>query len=923
NHAWLWGTVSYFLFQADTTGTVLVAVKAFSVLLAFVVLFRIRQAGQPIWPWVLFGLLAAVAAAPHVGLRPLTTSALFLALTLYLLFGARWAHGSYRNVFWFAALTWLWANMDGWFFLAPACILLVILGEMLQVFITGGEETTESDAEPTLVPTPPIKILLAAFGLSLVVANLTPHHLRVWQVPVEFGLSVAQPVLNDPYFVQIVLSPFNEKYRNDPALGNSPNGVAFATLLGLGLVIIAAAIGFGRYRVAPLLVWLAIAFLSFLHYRLILLFAIASVPLVAAAANALSAKFPRTGTLTPAIGMLRTLSGVGRLLTFVMVVGASIAAWPGWLQPRPSDPGYTNRVAWGVEPDPGAVRLAQTIEGWRREGRVPEGSRGFVLSPEVANYFAWFAPSEKVHLNGRYAFHAGDYEQLLKARKSLRLVQTEADTLDPTPLREVCEAHKIGYIVQPGMNPNRPADMVTPLTLSLRTPDWSVWHIDGRGAVLGFNPSRGSDGAKFDALAFDPIQLAMDPNQKPLVDGKLVPPPVRTWDWTDDFLVTVKAPPLAALDARVYHEAASIFYGNRQALYQFTWPAAWMSFAGGLGVTPFAPPYNFPTPSAKTQEREVALRLLAIRSARQSILDNPDHPEGYLALATVFRVRPPAVPGMAASDAVVQQVSAYRQYLDRLPSPKLANPAQARGGFEAGTELSELYSKNLQYADLYQDAVKLTGEYATQMIGENATGDERKAMQEFRDKKMKEADEVYATRNEAYELFAQRNPPPLEKIQKLLQLNLPGRAVDLFKETLRTKGADFGPQTIPLTLAMVQVEIRMGRLVDASRDLADLDEIIRDSATSPTADRNMIRFATAQVSGLRSELAKFTGDATTRATELENRAPRTKLTPEQKNVVTWAINPATWNGVFIGGNGAVGGAHGALLAMELANVQGY
>ncbi|MGL4421292.1 MAG: hypothetical protein ACRCZF_11545, partial [Gemmataceae bacterium] len=42
-----------------------------------------------------------------------------------------------------------------------------------------------------------------------------------------------------------------------------------------------------------------------------------------------------------------------------------------------------------------------------------------------------------------------------------------------------------------------------------------------------------------------------------------------------------------------------------------------------------------------------------------------------------------------------------------------------------------------------------------------------------------------------------------------------------------------------------------------------------------------------------------------------------------KNVVTWAINPATWNGVFIGGNGAVGGAHGALLAMELANVQGY
>ena len=914
NHAWLLDAAAYLVYKADSSGAALVALKAIAFAVAFGLVMRIRRAGLSLWPWVLVGLLGVVAAGPHAALRPLTVSALFLAATFYLLLGRAWKPGSRQNAYILAGLFWLWANVDGWFLLGPAVVLLVLLGELLQKFVLG----TKDDAD-ALAPTFTVPQLALTLLLGLVACCLTPNHVRVWQVPYEFGTQLAPTVLEDPYFANFLLSPTTSKFANDPSFGANSGGVAYAALFALGTLAVGLGLAFGRLRFAYLLLWLAFGFLSFQHYALILFFGVAAVPIVATAINGLANRAPRKPADSPAARIIDRLSGVGRILTFVLIAGVGVAAWPGWLHPKPSDPSVVKRVAWAVEPDPASTRTALLVQEWRAAGKLPETARGLILSLDVANYFAWFAPSEKVFANSRFAFHGGDFADLVKARKVLRMPTSPDEIFDAESVKDVCESRKMNYLIYAGAGGNgRPVDLGPGLTLALNTPDWAAWHVDGRAFILGTRGLRNDDPAKFDALGFNPIRLAFDPDQKPVPDGKVLPAPERKADWYDDFLeAPPQAAPLAAQDARAYYELATVLFSARSAPYQRTWPLAWFALSGGAGVERFVPPNGGSPPLPRANDAEVALRILAIRAARRAVAAAPDHPDGYFALYLAYQSTPPGIPGVAQGDVTVQQIAALRQSLDRMPLPDAATTAAAQVGYEAAALLSEIYLNEVQMIDLHRDAVRLASDYRTRTFGLLEDREQLKKVIEMRDKMKKDADDKYAARNEAYKIFEEtRNPSVPEKLQKLLQERLPGRAIKLFKETVAEKTDALGPQAVQVAIVIVRFEIQAGRLADAQKDLADLEEIVADGATG-NADKNTLRLVGEQVKVLRADLAKLGGDASRQAELMEARAPRQTFTDDQKRLIALSMNANLWSGTFLNGNGALGGGIGALVALNV------
>ena len=82
--------------------------------------------------------------------------------------------------------------------------------------------------------------------------------------------------------------------------------------------------------------------------------------------------------------------------------------------------------------EPGLVRAAERINGWRADGSLPETARGLNMSPDFGNYCAWFAPREKVFVNGRYNFHLRELPDYVAVRRGLGLI----DTKDEKPRSE-------------------------------------------------------------------------------------------------------------------------------------------------------------------------------------------------------------------------------------------------------------------------------------------------------------------------------------------------------------------------------------------------------------------------------------------------------------------------------------------------------
>src|SRR5262249_46502633 len=97
---------------------------------------------------------------------------------------------------------------------------------------------------------------------------------------------------------------------------------------------------------------------------------------------------------------------------------------------------------WHVEPDPVLAPAAEIITHWRQNGKL-DNHRGFHLTPEAANFFAWFCPGEKCFADSRWRVSPDTTTEYLAVRAAL-LGRERPGAPD---WRAILRRHNINHVV--------------------------------------------------------------------------------------------------------------------------------------------------------------------------------------------------------------------------------------------------------------------------------------------------------------------------------------------------------------------------------------------------------------------------------------------------------------------------------------------
>ncbi len=860
NHSWLADLGMYYLYISDPTGFVIVVIKAFFIAAAFGIVLLIRKSGTSIWPWVLPLALAVIATVQMTILRPFVLNAVFLASLLFLVFGRDWRSGALINFIAIGFLSWLWASCDSFFLLGPLTIGIVLLGELIQSVIRK-EENEEGMAS--------VSQLALALLISVVASSLTPHHVRVWQLPVELGLTLPANYRSDNEISGISFSPIAEKYLKSSSLGWNENGLAFAGLMiGGGIVL---AIGFARLRLAHLLLWLAFAGLALIHFRLILLFCVVAIPIFGRALAGLVDRISLGNPDSPRAKLLLMLSGVGRIIAFPFALLLVAAAYPGWLHPKPSHKALTHRCNWRVEADAGLQRTAELLRAWRDDGKLTSELKGMCINIDLANHIAWFAPGEKVFVNSRFEFHRHDLEEFIKSRKLFLYRRTD----EPIPqveisnFREFCQQKGITYVVYCGIGSPPGTVDLRPLTqLSSFEGNYSLWHVDGRCAIIGDRGSPQYDLKTFSKLAFNPIRYAFNPETVQSIptprDFERKMPLAPTL--LDDFILDLpKPPPLEALDAIVWNEIAV-----KHAVMDFYYKTRdWPLFAAAVGN---------PLVASIVQERgyraddyTTAYHILALRAAYQAIAANPDYPDSYFMLAQAGGIGrgsdgsgvPSGIPGLTNEFKKQMETCGLRLYLDLAPPPEASNFREIELGYHAAIWLHELY----QPTAFTQAGQSNLPEPALQMFAlaeryfpytEIARSNPKQAeaiLKQFKAQTEKIEDLIIPANRE---LLKYKTQPLGNQIRAAINFRLLNQAIAKFKEGWPDQ-LGTGLEVVDLTVQMVGVYIQIGQLDEADLYLREVEMIIENLPEDARNSQAWIQF-TQIATFLRGTIGELRGD---------------------------------------------------------------
>ena len=686
NHSWLTDAVAYLLYGG--TGKVLVGAKAVVVALAFATLIAIRRPKFALWPWAACACVGVLAAAPQFTLRPLVVSMLLLAVTLYLLFRMPQKKDSWRFPGAIGVTFWVWANCDQWFFVGPLALALLILGDLVQKygFNTPDEPLGDPDAEP-LGRLPDTATLAKALGIGLLACMLTPHHIRIWELP--FEMTGASGVEADPRLRQMLLAPHDNLYLNNASLGYNANGLAYAILFVAGAAAfgVGSVLGVGRVRIAHVALWLGFGVLSLLSVYAIPFFALVAVPLVAAQLNAFSANAELKTWGDRRTRLLLIGSSGGRVLSVVAISVLCVLAYPGWVHPDTPVAAYARRVAWAVEPEPGMVQAAEQLQQWHTAGTLGADARGFITNTDLANYAAWYAPAEKVFVNSRFRHHRRDLADFVAVRKGLGLIRVGDEVPNPKDATDVLTRLNAEYVaLYAGAGDNEKLRLLAQLAtfrLFQWWGEWSAWYTDGRTAIFGWRPTPAGGKPSFAALRLDPVSRAFGAGVKKAPDPTLQAAPTHAEADLDKVVEAFVRPPKPAPPGAAealgwvdYKQALRDRQRVRAVATEhlfFYGPATQHSFHSlavlGPALDPRRP-LQFPPRHADSDTDAAAMRalpLLAVRAARRAIAEEPDHPDAYYALAQALR---DADLPLTESERALGIVVALRQCLDRVPPPE-------------------------------------------------------------------------------------------------------------------------------------------------------------------------------------------------------------------------------------------------------------
>jgi tetratricopeptide (TPR) repeat protein len=608
---WLNDLAAYGIYRV-AGGAGLVAAKALAVAALAVILVRVsRTTGG--WRIPAFcTALALLAMGTRLLLQPATVSYLMLAVTVWLLRREHRADqtgtGSWPG--WpLVALFAVWSNVDRWFVLGLATVVLTWLGRGLDERPAGGRY---------------LLVRAGAVLLLVVVCAVNPAHLSGFPLPAELGWSA-------PTGARSILSPFQRSYFS--TAGESPAALAYYPLLGLGLV---SFLLLPRWRWERFLPWLGLVVLSGLQVRTVPLFAVVAGPVLAWNLQDYFVRRPR-----PAARERFTPRVAARALTGGLAVSFLLCAWPGWLQRPPYEP-----RRWEVERPVAAERAATAVGRGLTDGVWPPGSRTLHLTSETADAFAWFCPEDDGLLDARLAAAA----------------DSGADTDDR--LREA----RVGRLVVNAADPGLPSEVFVRL---LADPaEWPLLHLDGGLAVFGRrDPARSAVADPYRWRAVDLERLGLRPTEDKKAPASRPAIAARRW-W--EALWTPAPPPRPADrdEATVLLLAAEVLRRSAPQRHLIAWEAGqlaalaaaaanWAGLNGSADAAlrltllhpPTPPGWTPGAPLPPVTRETIALKgrvdfarddappgvlYAAVRAARRAAAVNPADANAYLVLGQCY-----------------------------------------------------------------------------------------------------------------------------------------------------------------------------------------------------------------------------------------------------------------------------------------------
>lgn len=695
NHSWLFDWLLYRLFTAAGGSGVVIA-KALFMAIAAGLLLIARRPQTSVFPGVVCTGLALVASAPRLMLQPALASLVGIAALFALLIRMPKPAGSWRFPIAVGILYCLWSNLDQWFFLGPAFLVLYTVGHYLR--------PEPGDDAGTL---------WKAVAIGILACMLNPHHYRVWTFPPElFDRGLVKLFADDMELRGIFRGVFTK--GGIDLVGERDNPVNLYSLFALQVLTLAGfVVNYKRAGAGLALIWLAAIALAVFHVRAFPFLAFVAAPVAAVNLAAVGQRFAEQRMPERTVRALHaTRSGVRAA---VGLIGAILiaASYPGWLHPW----GEPRRWQWDVEPNRSMKQAAEQIQVWRDTGALPAEAKLLNIQPDFANYVAWYAPSEKTFFDFRWRFHRDDAEEFVALRQFLHRLPREQRT-DTFNLPEFLRRHGITYAVT--ATPYRVLNqrILTYLLGTVRDPahgpEWVLWHVTGRAVILGWTRQRTVSASVFDRLRFDPVRAAYF-NPQPLPAPEIRPPvlPQNVWD---RFVAPTPLSPPEAEEAFVLIRYLDTLIQQVGARHQFMLRIIHFAAVDRL-MTPALTYWTFlpllpqsPVQVIATLPPEAnAIAVLAVRAARRGIAQSPDHPDGYYYLASAY----PEFAGYAFVQDVKNFVTTVN--LARCRARFSEDPSENRSSIDVIDALDRLADAHQRAVpprlDLEIDVLKLSIEY--------------------------------------------------------------------------------------------------------------------------------------------------------------------------------------------------------------------
>lgn len=583
NCSWLFDVLCYGIYHTLGPAALVIAKALLIALLAAVLLRRCPTGSGWITPLIL--ALGLLALSSRLELQPICVSYLLLALTLVGLEGfhprdrEQSTSERRRRLIGVVALIVLWVNVDEWFLLGPLLVGLACIGTLLE-HRSAPPASRSGDAGR------------AAWGLlfagALLACLLNPYHVYALSLPESLTRSGDASVPNQAW--------------------HAPAALAYYLLVVLGLISFVANRSARRWSRA--LIWLALLALSVYHRPAAPFFAVGGAAIAAWNLRDFAA---RRASAFESDERRRWWRGVLTWSPALLLAGAVLAAWPGWLQ------GSFEPPQWTIESDASLEQAARQLGQWRADGSISAHARGFNLSPALAHYCAWFAPQERTFFSGRPRHAPAEVgADFLLVRQALSQDPSAAEIGE---WRDVLRRRKITHLLVHDVSDRR---LTTALRRLFEAPqEWRLVHLQGRVTVFVWSEGAARADVAMRLPTVDLKRRAFQPSprdQAPPTGPDRDPEP-RSW-WHAVYL------PRPAVDPN-RHEALVYLahFEAQEAAYLRSAQVVWENTLAGSIVALAAPPNTWGAVVGQSP------RLLLLRASRGPI---PHAAKGPLSLIDVL-----------------------------------------------------------------------------------------------------------------------------------------------------------------------------------------------------------------------------------------------------------------------------------------------